>query len=200
MAGRYAAALLAVIAGVTLVSAQIPNPGNSRSQAGTPPTPQALPPDPPPLPPDVKAPDPVSPAPDSTQNPVTRTLKKLAPNCINGIFHACWSARPQKPQPPQTDERKGAASRDVGEFYFEHKNYSAAKSRFQEALDYNPGDARAMFDLAQTLEKQNHADDAAEGYKACFELQPDGPYAERAQKAMGRLLAQQNASSKPPRR
>src|SRR5438045_3967873 len=95
---------------------QVPNPGNSLPTSNTSSSPQTGPPDPPPLPPDVKTPE--APPPDtSPHNPVARTLKKLAPNCINAIFHACWSSPPQKPQPAQTDERKGAASRDVGEYY-----------------------------------------------------------------------------------
>src|SRR5690348_11541163 len=105
---RDASAMLFVVflGFVLSANAQIPNPGNS---GGNPPTTVKKPnPDPPPLPPDVVAPDP--PPPNTTQNgnPVTRTLKRLAPNCINSIFHACWSSPPQKPQPPQTAERKGA--------------------------------------------------------------------------------------------
>ena len=201
MAVRHAAPLLAVITvGVALTSAQnpTPNPGNSGSTPYPSVTsPQTPPPDPPPLPPDVKAPDPPSPPQDPTENPVTRTLKRLAPSCINAIFHACWSGPPEKPLPPQTDETRGAASREVGEYYFERKNYQAAESRFEESVNYNPADAKAMFELGQTLEKLRHPDQAAERYKDCFDLQPDGPYAARAQKAMNRLFAKQNAVSSP---
>lgn len=203
MAVRHTALLAVVMVCVVLASAQtpIPDPGNSRSTPQPPvSSPQTPAPDPPPLPPDVKAPDPPSPPQYPSENPVTRTLKRLAPNCINSIFHACWSAPPQKPQPPQTDQSRGAASREVGEFYFERQKYQAAKSRFEEALDYNPGDAKAMFELAQTLEKLNHPDQAAERYKDCFDLQPDGPYAERARKTMDRLIARQNANSTPAKR
>lgn len=52
-----------------------------------------------------------------------------------------------------------------------------------------------MFELGQTLEKLKHPDQAAERYKDCFDLQPNGPYAARAQKAMNRLFARQNAAS-----
>ena len=177
--------LILVLSAASLVGAQTPNPGNSRSAA--PVVAKKPDPDPPPLPPDVVAPDP--PAPDATQNgnPVTRTLKKLAPNCINAIFHACWSSPPQKPQPSQTAERKGAASREVGEYYFSRGNYHAAESRFRETLDENPNDARAMFELAQCLEKMNHIDQALEEYRACAEQQSSSPYAERSSKAVQRL-------------
>src|SRR5437588_12042983 len=82
---------------VMSTSAQTPNPGNNGAIVpATPKKPDTVPP---PLPPDVVAPDP--PPPDDSQNgnPVARTLKRLAPNCINAIFHACWSSPPQKPRP-----------------------------------------------------------------------------------------------------
>ena len=179
MLHRHASAtLLVVLLAVVLpANGQAPNPGNS--SASPPTTPNRPKPDPPPLPPDVVAPDP--PPPDTTQsgNPVTRTLKRLAPNCINSIFHACWSSPPQKPQPPQTAERKGTVSREAAELYFERGNYRAAESRFREALKYNPNDSKAMFELALCLEKMNHTDDALEEYRACAENQPSSQYAER---------------------
>lgn len=127
MTGPGNVALLVVAAILSCAAQQIPNPGNSESNSDA----KALSkprPEPPPLPPDVKTPD----APlgeTSSGHSVKRTMKKLAPNCINSIFHACWSSPPEKPQLPQTDERKGAASRDVGEFYFDRGNYRAAESR-----------------------------------------------------------------------
>lgn len=195
MLERYACVLLSILilTPAPLAKAQTPNPGNSRGAA--PPSAKKPDPDPPPLPPDVVAPDP--PAPDATQagNPVSRTLRKLAPNCINGVFHACWSSPPQKPQPRQTAERKGSASREVAEYYFQRGNYRAAESRFREALDENPNDARAMFELAQCLEKMNHTDEAVEAYRSCAENQPSSPYAERSLKAVQRLTQTNSAAT-----
>jgi len=176
---------------VMSTSAQTPNPGNNGAIVpATPKKPDTVPP---PLPPDVVAPDP--PPPDDSQNgnPVARTLKRLAPNCINAIFHACWSSPPQKPRPTQTAERKGATSREVAEFYLERGNYHAAESRFREALEYNSNDARAMFGLAQCLEKMNHTDEALQEYRACAEQQPLSPYAERSLKAVERLTQTSSA-------
>lgn len=158
-------------------------------------TPAPLP-DPPPLPPDVKTPD-APPAEDSAGNPVTRTLKRLAPNCINAIFHACWSSTPAKPQPPQTDERKGAASREVGELYFEHGNYRGAESRFREALTYNPSDVKAMFEFAQALEKLNQTGEALQEYQHCADFQSGGAYTERCRKRMERISSTASISRNP---
>ena len=196
MLHRHASAiLLFVLLALSLASGQTPNPGNS--SASLPTAPKKPNPDPPPLPPDVVVPDP--PPPDTTQsgNPVTRTLKRLAPNCINSIFHACWSSPPQKPQPLLTAERKGAVSREAAELYFDRGNYRAAESRFREALEYNPSDSKAMFELALCLEKMNHTDEALEEYRLCADQQPSSPYAERSSKAMQRLT--QTSSVAVPR-
>jgi len=83
--------------------------------------------------------------------------------------------------------RKGTASREVAEFYFGRGNYHAAESRFREALEYNPNDARAMFELAQCLEKMNHTHEALEEYRSCVEQQQSSSYAERSLKAIQRL-------------
>ena len=177
--------------------AQIPNPGNSGSDVNTPSVKKTSTHDPPALPPDVKTPD-APPGADAktTSNPVARTLKRLAPNCINAIFHACWSSPPQKPQPPQTDERKGTASREVGEFYLERGNYHAAESRFGEALQFNPTDARARFDLGRSVEGLSRMDEAVAEYSQCIDSQPTSPYAERARRAIDRLTARAGQSAR----
>jgi len=183
MAAPSTIALSIVLAVISCGAQLVPNSGNSTSNANTAkPLPQPRP-EPPPLPPDVKTPD-APPGETSSGHSVKRTLRKLAPNCINSIFHACWSSPPEKPQPPQTDERKGAASRDVGEFYFDRGNYRAAESRFVQALQFNPSDPRAMYDLARSLQKLNQAPQAISRYQACIDLEPAGLYADRSRKAL----------------
>jgi Tfp pilus assembly protein PilF len=124
-------------------------------------------------------------------------LKRLAPNCINAVFHACWSSPPQRPQPPQTDERKGAASREVGEFYLQRANYHAAESRFREALAYNPADIRAMFDLGESLEKLDQPDKAIQEYRSCVQLGPDGAFVERCRKGLDQISSRASATRQP---
>jgi len=183
MAARSTVVLLVVFVVIRCAAQQTPIPGSSESPAN-PRKPVSQPrPEPPPLPPDVKTPD-APPGETSSGHSVKRTLKKLAPNCINSIFHACWSSPPETPQPPQTEERKGAASRDVGEFYFDRGNYRAAESRFMEALRFNPNDPRAMYDFARSLQKLNQAPQAIKQYQACIDLEPAGIYADRSRKAL----------------
>ena len=88
-----------------------------------------------------------------------------------------------------TATRKGAASREVGEFYLDRGNYHAAESRFREALQLNAGDMKAMFELAECLEKMNRSDEAIQEYQALLSLQPGGSYAEQSRGAIQRLSA-----------
>jgi tetratricopeptide (TPR) repeat protein len=192
MARRMASAFALSMLMVACAIAQIPNPGNGPAE-GIPPATPAHQPDRPPLPPDVKSPD--APTSDPSGNPVTRTLKRLSPNCINAVFHACWSSPPEKAQPPLTEERKGAASREVGELYYDRGNYRAAESRFHEALEFNPRDARAAFELAQSLEKLSRIPEAIEQYRVCLDITSGGTYGERCRKAIDRLTMQAHASS-----
>ena len=189
MAARLTVVLLFALLVVCCAAQRTPNPGNSGSDVNTPKSLPEYRPDPPPLPPDVKTPD-APPGETSSGHSVKRTLKRLAPNCINSVFHACWSSPPHKPQPAQTDARKGAASRDVGEFYFDRGNYHAAESRFREALQLNPNDPRAMYDLAQAMENLHQVQQAVKEYQACIDLQPTGSYADRSRKALEHLTAQ----------
>ena len=80
----------------------------------------------------------------------------------------------------------------------ERHNFRAAESRFREALDYNPSDTKAIFELAQCLEKMNRPDDAVAEYNTCIDLEPAGPFAERSRKALERL-SEQAAISKGDR-
>ena len=77
----------------------------------------------------------------------------------------------------------------MAEFYFGHANYRAAESRFREALQLNPTDTKAMFELAECLEKMNRHDEAIQEYRTCVQLEPNGAYAAQARKAIQRLSA-----------
>ena len=76
-------------------------------------------------------------------------------------------------------------------------NYHAAEARFREALAYNPADARATFDLAQSLEKLDELDKAVEEYQSCIKLKTDGGYTPRCQKKLESISSQANVSGRP---
>ena len=87
------------------------------------------------------------------------------------------------------DPHRAAKDVEVGDWYFHQKNYPAALSRYEEALDFKPNDAIATFHLAETEEKLQQLDDAREHYAAYLKILPDGPYAASARKALEKLGA-----------
>ena len=76
---------------------------------------------------------------------------------------------------------------EVGDFYFQRKNYRAALDRYKEALYYKDNDAVATYKLAHCQEKLGNADEARTLYEAYLRLLPEGPFALDAQKALDRL-------------
>ena len=95
------------------------------------------------------------------------------------------------------DPHKAAKDIEVGDFYFKKKNYSAAESRYREALYYKDNDAIAIYHLALCLEKLDRPGDAREQYESYLKILPNGPEAENAKKAIERLKtgAEKAASS-----
>jgi tetratricopeptide (TPR) repeat protein len=78
---------------------------------------------------------------------------------------------------------------DVGDFYVKKENYSAAVSRYREALEYKPHDAEATFKLAEALNKTGDTAGAIDNYEAYLKTLPNGPYAKKAREALEKLKA-----------
>ena len=84
---------------------------------------------------------------------------------------------------------------EVGDFYFKRENYSAAISRYREALEYKPRDAEATYKLGAALEKSGDLKGAMEDYREYLKILPRGPYADKAQKGIERLKQKGIATS-----
>ena len=78
---------------------------------------------------------------------------------------------------------------DVGETYLSINNFAAAKDRFEEALRLSPENPRACFRLAQSLQGLRLIEPARLYYKKYLELEPRGPFAEDAKKAIADINA-----------
>jgi tetratricopeptide (TPR) repeat protein len=87
----------------------------------------------------------------------------------------------------QWDPHKAMKAIEVGDFYAKRENYSAAISRYREALEYKPHDAEATYKLGEALEKSGDLKEAMANYQDYLKILPHGPYAERAQKGIARL-------------
>lgn len=87
----------------------------------------------------------------------------------------------------QFNPHKAAKNVEVGDYYFSQKNYKAAISRYQEALEWKPNDAIATYRLAVAFEKDGDAKDAAQNYQSYLKILPQGPFAKDSRKALERL-------------
>ena len=85
------------------------------------------------------------------------------------------------------DPHRAAKNVDVGDFYFDKKNYAAAKSRYEEALEYKDNYAEAMYKLAVADEKLEHPDEARKYYQLYLKTLPQGDYAQASRDALTRL-------------
>jgi tetratricopeptide (TPR) repeat protein len=85
------------------------------------------------------------------------------------------------------DPHKAAKDVEVGDFYFNRKNYKAAEDRYREALLYKENDATATFRLALCLEKLDRPGEAQQEYESYLKILPGGPEAKKAEKAIARL-------------
>jgi len=85
------------------------------------------------------------------------------------------------------DPFQAAQGVEVGDYYFSQKNYRAALSRYQEALESKPDDAAIYLRLGRALDNLSEAARAFESYDAALVADPAGPAAEEAGKGVERL-------------
>lgn len=85
------------------------------------------------------------------------------------------------------DPHRAMKAIEVGDFYAKRQNYSAAISRYREALEFKPHDAEATYKLADTLEKTGDLKGAMENYQDYLKILPRGPYATQSKNAITRL-------------
>ena len=82
---------------------------------------------------------------------------------------------------------KASKDVDIGNFYFNRRNYRAALDRYKEALYYKEGDALATFRLAECQEKLGDKTEARKYYEQYLKVLPEGPLAKDAHASLERL-------------
>jgi tetratricopeptide (TPR) repeat protein len=140
-------------------------------------------------PPDAPIPDlGAIPATDQSTSPLKRALRRLDPNCFDGIFHLCWSSPiSDEPVYRSYDERRIAEDIEQGNSYLKTKNFRGAEFRFEDVLSYQPHHPEATFKLAESLAKLGKTEEAKQYYDAYLKIAPRGSFAEQAKKALERL-------------
>jgi tetratricopeptide (TPR) repeat protein len=88
---------------------------------------------------------------------------------------------------PDYDPLAAAQSVDVGDYYFSEKNYRAALSRYQEALESKPDDSAIYIRLGRAFDRLGQVTRAFEDYDASLAADAAGPFAQEARKAVERL-------------
>ena len=92
-------------------------------------------------------------------------------------------------QGPTCDIYTAVQDVEVGDFYFEDKNYRGALSRYESASSNKPGDPGIFLRLGKTAEKLGDNDRAKREYQASIDAAPDGPSAKAAKGALSRLAS-----------
>jgi TolA-binding protein len=80
--------------------------------------------------------------------------------------------------------RRVAEDLQLGDIYLNKRNYRGAEFRFEDALEYEPGNPEATFKLAQSLQYLGRKDEACTQYKKYLEADPSGAFSDRAKKSL----------------
>jgi tetratricopeptide (TPR) repeat protein len=106
------------------------------------------------------------------------------------------SAEPEPgvPDVKPYDPHKADKNIEIGDYYFNLKNYRAAESRYREALEWKPGDAIATYKLGEVMEKEGNLTQARQNYEAYLKMLPEGPLAEKAKKGLERIEKAKSSS------
>lgn len=99
-----------------------------------------------------------------------------------------------KPRTYDFNPLKASQSITAGNFYFDKKNYSAAKNRYVDATLYDPGNSEAFEKLGEAQEKLHNFPAALDAYKKFFGMDPSSKEIAIIKKRMEKWPA----SSRPP--
>ncbi|MFY9748599.1 MAG: hypothetical protein WA891_19150 [Acidobacteriaceae bacterium] len=77
----------------------------------------------------------------------------------------------------------------IGDYYLESSNWRGAYDRFLEANRSDPGNAEAVFGLAEAARHLSHTDEALRNYRLYLSALPSGPHAKEVRKALKEMGA-----------
>jgi tetratricopeptide (TPR) repeat protein len=88
---------------------------------------------------------------------------------------------------PSCDPQQAAKDVDVGDYYFDQKNYKAALNRYKLALEEWSSEPAIHFRAAKTYEALKDRDHATAEYHSVIDLVPNTSLAQEAQTSLSRL-------------
>jgi tetratricopeptide (TPR) repeat protein len=95
------------------------------------------------------------------------------------------------PSPLPYDPKLARKDSSIGDFYMESGNWHGAYDRFLEANRSDPGNAEAVFGLAESARHLGHNDEALRNYRLYLSALPRGPHAKEVHKALKDMGADQ---------
>jgi len=99
------------------------------------------------------------------------------------------AAAPEAATPMTFNPRLARKDAQIGDFYLESGNYKGAYDRFLEANRSDPGNAEAVFGLAESARRLQHRDEALRNYRLYLSALPNGPRAKEVRKALREMGA-----------
>lgn len=97
---------------------------------------------------------------------------------------------------PEHDTQRAMKDDEVGKYYMDRGDWKGAYNRFKDAMAFEPKDAEAAFQLAETASKLKLTEEAVANYKRYLELDPDGPHVKPSLKALKTLEGSSRESSR----
>jgi len=94
------------------------------------------------------------------------------------------------PSPLPFDPKLAKKDANIGDFYMESGNWKGAHERFLEANRSDPGNAEAVFGLAESARHLRLDDEALRNYRLYLSALPNGPHAKEIHKALKQMGAE----------
>jgi len=104
--------------------------------------------------------------------PVVPAAPPAAPDAPQQVQEPPEEDSSFKPKTYDFNPLKASQSITAGNFYFDKKNYTAAKNRYVDATLYDPGNGEAYEKLGEAQEKLRNFAASLAAYQKYFELEP----------------------------
>lgn len=131
-----------------------------------------------------------NPAPGPTPPPADQ---EFSSSQVKGLDMPDTSETPPANLPPSPlpwNPKLARKDANIGDFYMESGNWKAAYDRFLEANRSDPGNAEAVFGLADSARHLGHRDEALRNYRLYLSALPNGPHAKEIHKALKSMGAE----------
>ena len=131
------------------------------------------------------------PAPDAAAPPADEP--SYSSSRVKGLDMPTTDETPPANLPPSQlpfDSKLAKKDANIGDFYMESGNWKGAHERFLEANRSDPGNAEAVFGLAESAHHLHLDDEALRNYRLYLSALPNGPHAKEIHKALKQMGAE----------